>query len=123
MSSSTAYVSGIVDDDGMELTYQQMLIDIRDELGIDMRRMSKLLGISSAQLITVLSDATFRFANERCERNVEIAWGIINGSYDGSSTSRGYGLMDDIKQAIVAAGDLKPINGPVLRAWEMLGGD
>lgn len=122
MSSSTAYVSGIVDDNGRALTYQQMLIDIRDELGIDMRRMSKLLGISSAQLITVLSDATCLFANRRYERNIEIAWRIVNGTYDGD-TSRGYGMLDDIKQAIVAAGDLKPINGPVLMAWEMLGGD
>ena len=123
MSSSTAYVSDIVDDDDRTLTYRQMLIGIRDKLGIDMRLLSRLLGISSVQLVAVMVDETFRFANERCERNVEIAWGIINGSYDGSSTSCGYGLMDDIKQAIVAAGDLKPINGPVLRAWEMLGGD
>lgn len=122
MSSSTAYVSGIVDDDGRALTYRQMLIGIRDKLGIDMRLLSRLLGISSVQLVAVLSDATCRFANERCERNIKIAWRIVNGTYD-DDTSRGYGMLDDIKQAIVAEGDLKPINGPVLSAWEMLGGE
>ena len=122
MSSSTAYVSGIVDDDGRAFTYRQMLIGIRDKLGIDMRLLSRLLGISSVQLVAVMGDETCRFANRRCERNIEIAWRIVNGTYDGD-TSRGYGMLDDIKQAIVAEGDLKPINGPVLSAWEMLGGE
>lgn len=121
MSSSEAYVSDVIDD-GRVLTYQQMLIGIRDRLGVDMRLLSRLLGISSVQLAAVMSDETCRFSNRRCERNVEIAWRVINGTYDGS-TSRGYGTLDDIKQAIVAAGDLKPINGPVLSAWEMLGGE
>ena len=122
MPSSTAYVSGIVDDDGRAFTYRQMLIGIRDKLGIDMRLLSRLLGISSVQLVAVMGDETCRFANRRCERNIEIAWRIVNGTYDGD-TSRGYGMLDDIKQAIVAEGDLKPINGPVLSAWEMLGGE
>ena len=123
MSSSTAYVSDIVDDDGRTFTYRQMLIGIRDKLGIDMRLLSRLLGISSVQLVAVMMrDETCRFANRRCERNIEIAWRIVNGTYD-CDTSRGYGMLDDIKQAIVAAGDLKPINGPVLSACEMLGGE
>lgn len=122
MSSSTAYVSSIVDDDGRTLTYRQMLIGIRDKLSIDMRLLSRLLGISSVQLVAVMGDETCRFTNRRCERNIEIAWRIVNGTYDGD-TSRGYGMLDDIKQSIVAAGDLKPINGPVLSAWEMLGSD
>ena len=119
MSSSASYVSDIFDDEGTALSYRRLLVDIRDSLGIDMRLVSKLLGIPTVQLAIVLSDETCRFANRRYERNVEIAWDVINGTYDGHEDC-GYGLLDDIKQAIVAAGDLKPINGPVLSAWEMI---
>ena len=122
MPSSAAYVSSIFDDEGTALSYRRLLVDIRDTLGINMQRLSKLLGIPSVQLAIVLSDETCRLANRRYERNVEIAWNVINGTYDGE-TSRGDGMIDDIKQAIVAAENLKPINGPVLSAWEMLGID
>lgn len=119
MSSSASYVSDIFDDEGTALSYRRLLVDIRDSLGIDMRLLSKLLGIPTVQLAIVLSDESCRFANRRYERNVEIAWNVINGRYDGN-TCRGFGLMDDIKQAIVAADSRRDINGPVLSAWEMI---
>lgn len=119
MSSSASYVSDIFDDEGTALSYRRLLVDIRDSLGIDMRLLSKLLGIPTVQLAIVLSDETCRFANRRYERNVEIAWNVINGRYDGD-TSRGLGLVDDIKQAIVAEDSRNDINGPVLSAWEMI---
>ena len=119
MSSSASYVSDIFDDEGTALSYRRLLVDIRDSLGIDMRLLSKLLGIPTVQLAIVLSDETCRLANRRYERNVEIAWNVINGRYDGD-TSRGIGLVDDIKQAIVAEDSRNDINGPVLSAWEMI---
>lgn len=119
MSSSASYVSDIFDDEGTALSYRRLLVDIRDSLGIDMRLLSKLLGIPTVQLAIVLSDETCRFANRRYERNVEIAWNVINGRYDGD-TSRGLWLADDIKQAIVAEDSRSDINGPVLSAWEMI---
>ena len=119
MSSSASYVSDIFDDEGTALSYRRLLVDIRDSLGIDMRLLSKLLGIPTVQLAIVLSDETCRFANRRYERNVEIAWNVINGRYDGD-TSRGLGLVDDIRQAIVAADSRRDINGPVLSAWEII---
>ena len=119
MSSSALYVSDIFDDEGTALSYRRLLVDIRDSLGIDMRLLSKLLGIPSVQIAIVLSDESCRFANHRYERNVEIAWDVINGRYDGD-TSRGLGLIDDIKQAIVAADDRKVINGSAISQWEMI---
>ena len=119
MSSSALYVSDIFDDEGTALSYRRLLVDIRDSLGIDMRLLSKLLGIPTVQLAIVLSDESCRFVNHRYERNVEIAWNVVNGQYD-SDTSRGLGLDDDIKQAIVASDDRKVINGSAISQWEMI---
>lgn len=115
----TSYVSGIIVGDGTALPYRRLIEDIRSATDLNLSSLSKLLGIPSVQIAIVLSDESCRFANHRYERNVEIAWNVINGRYDGD-TSRGLGLSDDIKQAIVAADDRHDINGPVLNSWEMI---
>ena len=119
MPTSASYVSGIIVDNGTALPYHRLIEDIRIATDLNLQSLSKLLGIPSVQIAIVLSDESCRFANKRYERNVEIAWDVINGRYDGN-TSRGIGLMDDIKQAIVAADSRRDINGPVLSTWEMI---
>ena len=119
MPASASYVSGIIVDNGTALPYHRLIEDIRIATDLNLSNLSKLLGIPSVQIAIVLSDESCRFANKRYERNVEIAWDVINGRYDGN-TSRGLGLVDDIKQAIVAADDRHDINGPVLNSWEMI---
>ena len=115
----TSYVSGIIVGDGTALPYRRLIEDIRSATDLNLSSLSKLLGIPSVQIVIVLSDESCRFANRRYERNVEIAWDVINGRYDGD-TNRGLGLVDDIKQAIVAEDSRSDINGPVLSAWEMI---
>lgn len=119
MPTSASYVSGIIVDNGTALPYHRLIEDIRSATDLNLSSLSKLLGIPSVQIAIVLSDEFCRFANKRYERNVEIAWNVINGRYDGD-TSRGFGLVDDIRQAIVAADSRRDINGPVLSAWEMI---
>ena len=114
-----SYVSGITVGDGFALPYRQLIEDIRSATDLNLPSLSRLLCIPSVQIAIVLSDESCRFANKRYERNVEIAWNVINGRYDGN-TSRGLGLADDIKQAIVAEESRSDINGPVLSAWEMI---
>ena len=115
----TSYVSGIIVGDGTALPYRRLIEDIRSATDLNLSSLSRLLGIPSVQIVIVLSDESCRFANRRYEWNVEIAWNVINGRYDGN-TSRGFGLVDDIKQAIAASDDRKVINGPVLSPWEMI---
>lgn len=119
MPTSASYVSDIIVDNGTALPYHRLIEDIRTATDLNLQSLSKLLGIPSVQIAIVLSDESCRFANRRYERNVEIAWDVINGRYDGN-TSRGLGLVDDIKQAIVASDDRKVINGSVLSPWEMI---
>lgn len=119
MPTSASYVSGIIVDNGTALPYHRLIEDIRSATDLNLSSLSKLLGIPSVQIAIVLSDASCRFANRRYERNVEIAWNVVNGRYDGD-TSRGLGLVDDIKQAIVASDERKVINGSVLSPWEMI---
>lgn len=119
MPASASYVSGIIVDNGTALPYHRLIEDIRIATDLNLSSLSRLLGIPSVQIAIVLSDESCRFANKRYERNVEIAWNVINGRYDGD-TSRGFGLADDIKQAIVAEDSRSDINGPVLSAWEMI---
>ena len=119
MSASASYVSGIIVNDGSALPYRRLIEDIRAATDLNLQNLSKLLGIPSVQIAIVLSDESCRFANRRYERNVEIAWDVINGRYDGN-TCRGFGLADDIKQAIVASDDRKVINGSAISQWEMI---